>query len=66
MTYLDHMQSDGVGGSYCVHSWREHTRLRLTDQYGKDRAADIMAERDPTTQSDVTAWRKLGEGRKAA
>lgn len=66
MTYLDHMQSDGVGGSYCVHSWRAHTHLRLTAQYGSDRAEVIMAERDPATQSDIAAWRRLGEGRKAA
>lgn len=46
--------------------WTLHTHERLCEQYGKPRADLIIRGRDPATQSDVTAWRKLGEGRKAA
>lgn len=46
--------------------WTLHTYERLTEQYGKARADLIIRGRDKATQSDVTAWRKLGEGRAAA
>lgn len=46
--------------------WTLHTHERLTEQYGKVRADLIIRGRDPATQSDIAAWRKLGEGRKAA
>lgn len=42
------------------------TITRLYFSHGQDRAAEIVAGRDPDTNDDIAAWRRLGTGRGAA
>lgn len=70
MTYLDHSDRAYLGQEYpggpgifstiITHSWTDHTRLNLAQQYGQERADRIIAGSDPKTQADLSRWRSLG------
>lgn len=38
----------------------DQTAERLRWAHGEERAAQILAGRDPATQTDITAWRRIG------
>lgn len=40
--------------------WMTPTELRLAWLYGAERAARIIEGRDPKTEADLAAWRRLG------
>lgn len=45
------------------HQDRQDLIARLTWQYGRERASLIVQAQDRGTSADLTAWRRLGEGR---
>jgi hypothetical protein len=63
-SYIDHQRrigvAQGVFANETVHSWREHTRINLAQQYGQKRADAILAGRDAATQADLQRWANLG------
>lgn len=66
MSYRDHKRCvPGWEGPVTIHSWQEFTARRLEWLYGRERAADIAAGRDPATNTDLAAWDRLGQRRAA-
>lgn len=53
------LPKEGEMGSQVAVCWSEFTRRRLAWLYGDARARQIAEGRDPNTQQDLHAWKRL-------